>query len=73
MEIKKIIIHTGNWGCGAFGGNVELHTMLQIIAAVSAGVDEMIYHAVDEKNLSNAFEKVIVCVCSGLRSCRNLG
>ena len=58
LKMKRIVIHTGNWGCGAFGGNVELHTMLQIIAAVAAGVDEMVYHAVDEKNLSNAFEGV---------------
>lgn len=26
-------IATGNWGCGAFGGDVELKTLLQWIAA----------------------------------------
>ena len=57
-EMKKIIIHTGNWGCGAFGGNVELHTILQIIAGVSAGVDEMIYHAVSEKSMISAVQGV---------------
>lgn len=29
----KIGIATGNWGCGAFGGDVDLKSMLQWLAA----------------------------------------
>ncbi|RIA83352.1 hypothetical protein C1645_880546 [Glomus cerebriforme] len=41
----RVIIHTGNWGCGAYGGNVSIMSCLQIAAAHLAGVDKLIYHA----------------------------
>lgn len=40
----KVIIHTGFWGCGAYGGNHTLMTMLQALAADLAGVD-LVFHA----------------------------
>lgn len=40
----QTVIHTGYWGCGAYGGNRELMPMLQIIAALLAGVDTLIFH-----------------------------
>jgi hypothetical protein len=40
----KVIIHTGFWGCGAYGGNHTLMTMLQALAAELAGVD-LVFHA----------------------------
>lgn len=33
------VIHTGFWGCGAFGGNRALMTILQALAGDLAGVD----------------------------------
>ena len=36
---SKTIIHSGFWGCGAFGGNRELMTILQCFAASLAKVD----------------------------------
>eukprot|EP01083_Nonionella_stella_P054730 144464_1 len=51
---KEIIVHTGNWGCGAFGGNIEVHCMIQVIACVAAGVDRMVYHAVDQNSKTKA-------------------
>lgn len=35
----RTIIHTGFWGCGAFGGNRELMTIVQSLAADLADVD----------------------------------
>ena len=35
----RTVIHTGFWGCGAFGGNRELMTILQALAGDLAGVD----------------------------------
>ena len=32
-------VATGNWGCGAFGGNIELKAMLQLLAAAKAKRD----------------------------------
>lgn len=40
-----VAIHTGFWGCGAFGGNRILMAMLQAIAAGAAGVDQLVFHA----------------------------
>ena len=39
-ETKKIV--TGNWGCGAFGGNVQLKMLVQWIACTIAG-KEIVY------------------------------
>ncbi|MCC5874926.1 MAG: hypothetical protein JJU11_01785 [Candidatus Sumerlaeia bacterium] len=38
------VIHTGYWGCGAFGGNRELMAILQVFAAHLAGVDHVVFH-----------------------------
>ena len=40
----KVVIHTGNWGTGAYGGNKELMSLLQMLAADFAGVDALVYH-----------------------------
>jgi hypothetical protein len=42
-----VTIHTGFWGCGAFGGNRTLMTLLQLLAARLAGVDRLTFHAAD--------------------------
>ena len=44
LEAGRTIIHTGYWGCGAFGGNRILMAMLQAIAAQLAGVDRLVFH-----------------------------
>lgn len=44
---SKAIIHTGFWGCGAFGGNKMLMVMLQMVAAGMSGVSEIVFHAAD--------------------------
>jgi hypothetical protein len=41
------VVHTGFWGCGAFGGNRTLMSMLQIVAARLAGVEGLVFHAFD--------------------------
>lgn len=40
-------INSGNWGCGAFGGNKALMATIQFIAADLAGIDGFVYHAFD--------------------------
>lgn len=40
-----VAVHTGFWGCGAFGGNRRLMTALQALAARAAGVDRFVFHA----------------------------
>jgi len=42
----RIIVHTGHWGTGAFGGNRVLMALLQLLAARLARLDSLVYHSV---------------------------
>ncbi|EAR93857.4 poly (ADP-ribose) glycohydrolase (macronuclear) [Tetrahymena thermophila SB210] len=62
---QKCVIHTGNWGCGAFGNNYQLIAILQILAANLAGVDKMYYHTfsqhgTDQFNIGQAIYYQII-------------
>lgn len=37
-------LHTGYWGCGAFGGNRTLMVLLQLLAAEMAKLDALVIH-----------------------------
>ena len=43
----EAVVHSGFWGCGAFGGNRVLMTLLQALAAEMAGVGELMIHIGD--------------------------
>lgn len=49
----QTVVHTGFWGCGAFGGNRTLMTLLQALAADLAGVD-MVFWAFNESGVALA-------------------
>ncbi len=52
LESKDpVIVHTGFWGCGAFGGNRQLMAMLQVLAARLAHVDSVVFHTFDASGL----------------------
>lgn len=60
QEGKRVIIHTGNWGCGAFGNNLELMSMVQYAAALLAGVSDIVFHTFDshsEKVTNHAIQR----------------
>jgi hypothetical protein len=40
----QLAIHTGRWGCGAFGGNPRVMDLVQVLAAGIAGVDRLVYY-----------------------------
>jgi hypothetical protein len=42
-----VAIHTGDWGCGTFGGNKRVMAYLQLAASYAAGIDHLYYHIVD--------------------------
>jgi hypothetical protein len=42
-----VAIHSGFWGCGAFGGNRVMMTLVQILAADLAGASRMVFHIGD--------------------------
>ena len=43
----RAIVHSGFWGCGAFGGNRRLMIAVQTLAARAARVDKLVLHAGD--------------------------
>ena len=43
----RVVLHTGHWGTGAYGGNRVLMAMVQLLAAKAAGVDRMVFHTYD--------------------------
>lgn len=47
LHAEEICIHTGFWGCGAYGGNRTLMTLLQMIAADMAEISQIVFHVGD--------------------------
>ncbi len=46
-EGVEVVLHTGHWGTGAYGGNRVLMAMLQVLAAKAAGLHRMVFHTYD--------------------------
>jgi hypothetical protein len=40
----SVEVYTGFWGCGAFGGNRPLMTLIQLLAARLAGIDKLVFY-----------------------------
>jgi len=59
------IVHTGFWGCGAFGGNRVLMAMLQILAGQMAGLHRLVFHTFNARG-SAVLEKALDTVESEL-------
>jgi len=53
---RKAIVHTGHLGCGAYGGNKELMTILQIFCATLSEVD-LVYHTFGQSGPVHTGEK----------------
>ncbi len=50
-------VATGNWGCGAFGGDPHLKSLLQLMAAAANG-REVAYFAVGSAELAEEIGKM---------------
>jgi len=44
---SPVMVHSGFWGCGAFGGNRVLMALLQALAAELAGLERLVMHTFD--------------------------
>jgi hypothetical protein len=44
---RRVVVHTGHWGTGAYGGNRVLMALLQLLAARLAGISGLVYHSLD--------------------------
>lgn len=50
-KYRTATIHTGYWGCGAYGGNREIMALLQMLAAKMANVTKLVFHFGDKSGL----------------------
>lgn len=52
LEVEKSRrgVATGNWGCGAFGGDLQHKFFLQWMAATLAGQPKVFYYTFADKN-----------------------
>jgi hypothetical protein len=50
-------VATGNWGCGAFGGDADLKSLIQMMAASAAGRD-VAYFAFGDRKLRDSMDEV---------------
>ncbi|XP_078055642.1 poly(ADP-ribose) glycohydrolase isoform X2 [Mustelus asterias] len=49
-------VATGNWGCGAFGGDARLKSLLQMMAATEAGRDVVYFTFGDRELMTEIYE-----------------
>ena len=59
-DVSKLekTISSGNWGCGAFGGDYELKFIQQWLAATYAGVDKLYYYTFGRKEMNNVIKNL---------------
>jgi len=55
------VVHTGFWGCGAYGGNRTLMALLQFVASGLAGLDRLVFHTGDNSGGSFLRDAERVC------------
>ncbi len=51
-----VVVHTGFWGCGAYGGNRTIMAALQVLAASMAGIHRLVFHT-GEKTGARLFKQ----------------
>jgi hypothetical protein len=56
----KTVVHSGFWGCGAFGGNRRLMVALQLLAARAAEVKRLVLHAGDAAGADETRQGLLV-------------
>ena len=59
-DVSKLdkTISSGNWGCGAFGGDYELKFIQQWLAATYAGVEKLYYYTFGRKEMNKVIKNL---------------
>jgi len=62
----EVVVHTGWWGCGAFGGNRVMMGTLQALAAEMAGVNRIEFFVGGEEGFASLAEAAdLLAACAG--------
>ncbi|XP_067948934.1 uncharacterized protein [Watersipora subatra] len=64
-QVHKRAVATGNWGCGVFGGDPQLKSLLLHIAATKAQCEKVIYYTFKDKRVDQLSE--IAVMLKGMR------
>jgi len=48
----RVVVHTGHWGTGAYGGDRVLMALLQLVAARLAGLESVVFHTVSSEGMA---------------------
>jgi hypothetical protein len=67
-EPSRAVVHTGFWGCGAFGGNRTLMPFIQAVAAEMAGVERLVFHTFDAAGTRSLNDAMSLAMGFGDRS-----
>ncbi|NCN42334.1 hypothetical protein GW916_13920 [bacterium] len=64
---QDLKVHTGNWGCGAYGGNPVLMLTIQVIAATLANIPHLVFYkpAADLTEVKELAKKCLECTSGG--------
>jgi len=57
LNVNPTPIATGNWGCGAFGGDKQLKSIIQLLAASQTQRD-IYYYTFDDDNFANELKSI---------------
>lgn len=55
----RCVVHTGNWGAGAFGNDPKTVAVIQLAAAIHAGVDEVRYHSLSSHGVYEEANEIV--------------
>lgn len=58
----EVVINTGNWGCGAFGNDLQMMTLIQAFCATAAGV-KLRFYTFDGASLATCSSAVNLFKC----------
>eukprot|EP00993_Chasmostoma_nieuportense_P000242 NODE_1224_length_1599_cov_35.127038_g1154_i0.p1 GENE.NODE_1224_length_1599_cov_35.127038_g1154_i0~~NODE_1224_length_1599_cov_35.127038_g1154_i0.p1 ORF type:complete len:202 (+),score=41.89 NODE_1224_length_1599_cov_35.127038_g1154_i0:954-1559(+) len=50
------VVATGNWGCGVFGGDLQLKSLLQLMAAAASDIETVVYFCYQRLQLKDELE-----------------
>lgn len=64
---RGMAVATGNWGCGAFGGDVRLKALLQLMAAAVSGRDVVYFTFGDRQLQEDLFSMHRYCTERGFK------
>ena len=62
IQDPNAVIESGFWGCGAFGGDPEIKTLIQLMAASQAGTKQLIFRTFGDDTFAESLNILLSAV-----------